>query len=1542
MKGDKAVMKKFLPFYCFMLSLLFCAPGWGNISPDVSSAKTIILNSNGTATYNGSSVTDYGFVWHADQSHANEYFTSNSSSTEEFTEAEILSSTGAGSAAVYIAHDIRYISSSATFTGTAKNGMDSEYVAYYDESVYADLDYDGPYIFACLPTQYGGGGGGRPGSVSSTVPAKTLNAMTHSASDAYKCPVLHIASSGTYRLSGTWNGQIWVDVGKKNTITLILDGITVTCGIGPALVIYKAKECEPYDDDAGLSTATKSRDVEALTLSGAGAVIYLSKGTTNNITGSNLYRMLTTDKKSSAATVDGTDYKQQKKLYKLDGAFHSRVSTVIGGEGVLNVTSSTYEGLDTEMHLTIVGGTVTAFAPDDGININEDYVSTFTLDCGSPSGGSLNVVSTGGDGIDSNGYIILKSGTLNIYTAVESGPEGAIDALDELGSAGVYKNSDTSSLLYNWSKFSGSSNNIPVITTNPVLPEAQAKAAYSTTLTASNTVKSWTKNSGTLPSGLSLSSSGAISGTPAESGTFTFSVKAAGSSYSNVKGFTLTVGGEQLAISADNFPDPAFLKYINDSNFDTDKDGYLSEEEIAKVTTINASSKEISSLKGIEYFTSLASLNFSGNNIKEIDLSGYSNLKTVSFSGQKSSGLVITDLGDGTYRADMSSFVSSPDRIQNVTATGCTVQYDSKTYTATFNAKPSTVTYTYNTGFGSAYMDVTATTAESQAPLIVTASILQSADEQLAYSVTLKATGAASTWSKTKGTIPSGLALNASTGVISGTPKKTGKFTFTIQAENSHGTDTKEFTLTVIAAETPVIATSSLPYGILNEAYTATQIKLSNSADVTWSVSGTLPTGITFNTNTATLSGTPTKAGKFSLTFKAESTQKKSATAKLALNVYEKPSITNDSKLADATVNKNYSIALRASGTKTIVWNVGKLPDGLIFTAKSGTIKGKIASAGSYSFDVTASNDVGIATKTMSFDVKDVAPKIKGSLAAGTTDVPYSSALTASGTGEMTWSLTGDLPDGLSFDPATATLSGIPTEIWAKKNVTVTVSNTGGPATKSMKLTINGVKPVISTASLPDGLMSTDYSASLDITGTRTIKTTVDGLPSGLSYSDGKITGKPTAYGKFKVAVTAENPAGTSTKSYNLIVKAPPVITTASLNAGTAGKSYKAALTAAGTMPITWSVAEGSSLPDGFSLSKGILKGSPKTYGNYKFTLTATNEIASVSHDYTLAIEAVAPEIKASSLPKGTAGKHYSTAIKVTGTTPLSWDIEGLPESLDFNEGTISGTYNYYFNGKVKITATNPKGSATKEFTLLIDAVKTAITTTSLASGTAGKPYSATLTATGTSPITWSWTGAPKGLSLDAETGAISGTPTEDGNFNVSVTAANTAANKSASKKLKLAINAASEQNAEDGTESYYDSDSGKDIETPETLSYETYGNIDVPANVMIRDNSIPVPSKISGYKTAAELPEIEADEDGLYDFNVSLDQKAETGAKLFWFVFHYGQEDSDDDNIVEFYDSDGEEIDSVPEDHNLKLSFWLNKGVIYKSLIAVDERYYR
>ena len=221
----------------------------------------------------------------------------------------------------------------------------------------------------------------------------------HSAEDAAAVSVVHITQAGTYRLTGSISaGQVWVDLGENAAedasakVTLVLDNLDITCGVAPAVVFRRVYEC---DGDWSADTASATVDT-----SNAGAVVVIADGSVNNVTGSHVARIY-------------KDNEEQKKLWKIDGAFYSFMSMNIEGEqdgtGMLNITADN-EGLDSELHLTINGGNVSIASQDDGINTNEDGVSVTTI-----NGGTLHIVAglgDEGDGIDSNGFLVINGGTV--------------------------------------------------------------------------------------------------------------------------------------------------------------------------------------------------------------------------------------------------------------------------------------------------------------------------------------------------------------------------------------------------------------------------------------------------------------------------------------------------------------------------------------------------------------------------------------------------------------------------------------------------------------------------------------------------------------------------------------------------------------------------------------------------------------------------------------------------------------------------------------------------------------------------------------------------------------------------------------------------------------------------------------------------------------------------------------------------------------------------------------------------------------------------
>ena len=247
----------------------------------------------------------------------------------------------------------------------------------------------------------------------------------HSAEEAAAHTVVHITEPGEYRLSGKLTrGQIAVDLGdgaKEDpdaVVTLILDNVDITCEVAPAIIFYEVYECG--SDDAEQAT----KDVDT---SSAGANVIIADGSTNTVHGSYVEKIYKPD--SIVLNEDKTEVEDAKKLHKYDGAFYSRMSMNISGEeentGVLDIFAEN-EGLDTEMHLTINGGNVNIQSGNDGINTNEDGVSVTTV-----NGGSLTIHVSGetgeGDGIDSNGWLVINGGTVNAY-ACSSSADAGIDS----------------------------------------------------------------------------------------------------------------------------------------------------------------------------------------------------------------------------------------------------------------------------------------------------------------------------------------------------------------------------------------------------------------------------------------------------------------------------------------------------------------------------------------------------------------------------------------------------------------------------------------------------------------------------------------------------------------------------------------------------------------------------------------------------------------------------------------------------------------------------------------------------------------------------------------------------------------------------------------------------------------------------------------------------------------------------------------------------------------------------------------------------------
>lgn len=252
----------------------------------------------------------------------------------------------------------------------------------------------------------------------------------HSKEEADGHTVVHITKPGTYVLSGKLSkGQVAVDLGeeaktdKNAVVKLVLNGVDITTTVAPSIIFYNVYECGSDD------TETAEKTVDTVD---AGAIVQIADGTENTLNGSYVAKIY----KSVVLNEDGTEITDSKKLHKYDGALYSKMTMNIEGDtGILNVNAEN-EGIDSELHLTINGGIINIVSGDDGINTNEDGVSVTTV-----NGGTLNIkVSENaeeGDGIDSNGWIVINGGNIFSQACSKSGDAG-IDSDN-----GIYINGGT-------------------------------------------------------------------------------------------------------------------------------------------------------------------------------------------------------------------------------------------------------------------------------------------------------------------------------------------------------------------------------------------------------------------------------------------------------------------------------------------------------------------------------------------------------------------------------------------------------------------------------------------------------------------------------------------------------------------------------------------------------------------------------------------------------------------------------------------------------------------------------------------------------------------------------------------------------------------------------------------------------------------------------------------------------------------------------------------------------------------------------------------
>jgi hypothetical protein len=428
-------------------------------------------------------------------------------------------------------------------------------------------------------------------------------------------------------------------------------------------------------------------------------------------------------------------------------------------------------------------------------------------------------------------------------------------------------------------------------------------------------------------------------------------------------------------------------------------------------------------------------------------------------------------------------------------------------------------------------------------------------------------------------------------------------------------------------------------------------------------------------------------------------------------------------------------------------------------------------------FCATAMPDGSVNSSSCTISVAPSNPSIaKGRTQAFTATGHLTTGASVLLTNNVTWS-SGNTPVAtVGTSTSVATGVGVGTTTIKATAGTVygsTVLTVGPPALTSLVTTpatavivVGHAQPFTATGHYTD-------SSTQDLTATATWSSS-----AATVATVGANTGVATGVGPGTATISASS--GSISGSAPLSVISALGITTTSLPAAVQGAPYSQTLAASGgKLAYTWSVSSGG-LPSGLTLnsSTGVISGNlPSTAGPVNFTVQVTDQGSPAqvaSKALSIPVVSQLTVSNTSLFTQGVVGQAFSQSLASSvagGTPPYNWALavgsNPLPPGLALGgDGTISGspTAAASYNFTVQVTdAGNPGQLATGSVSLTVVPVLS-ITTTSLPDAQAGTAYSQTLASTNGSGLSRSWSVVsgtlPGGLTLNASTGTIIGTPT--------------------------------------------------------------------------------------------------------------------------------------------------------------------------------------
>ncbi|MGW9969499.1 putative Ig domain-containing protein [Staphylococcus epidermidis] len=652
--------------------------------------------------------------------------------------------------------------------------------------------------------------------------------------------------------------------------------------------------------------------------------------------------------------------------------------------------------------------------------------------------------------------------------------------------------------------------------------------------------------------------------------------------------------------------------------------------------------------------------------------------------------------------------------------------------------------------------------------------------------------------------LPAGMTFDEATNTISGTPSEVGSYDITVTTTDENGnSETTTFTIDVEDTTKPTVESVADQTQEVNTEIEPIKIEATDNSGraVTNKVDG-LPDGVTFDEATNTISGTPSEVGSYDITVTTTDESGNVTETIFTIDVEDTTKPTVES-IAGQTQEVNteiepIKIEAKDNSGQTVTNKVDGLPDGVTFDEATNTISGTPSEVGSYTVTVTTMDESGNATETtFTIDVEDTTKPTVESVADQTqevnTEITPITIESEDNSDQAVTNKVDGLPDGVTFDEATNTISGTPSEV-GSYTVTVTTTDESGNATETT-FTIDvedTTKPTVEDITDQTQEVNTEITPikieARDNSG-QTVTNKVDGLPDGVTFDEATntISGTPSEVGSYTVTVTTTDESSNATETTFTIdvedTTKPTVedIADQTQEVNTEITPIKIEATDNSGQAVTNKV---DGLPDGvtFDEATNTISGTPSEVGSYDITVTTTDENGnSETTTFTIDVEDTTKPTVEDITDQTQEINTEMTPIKIEATDnsgqAVTNKVEGLPDGVTFDEATntISGTPSEVGSYDITVTTTDENGnSETTTFTIDVEDT-TKPTVESVADQTQEintkiEPIKIEARDNSGQAVTNKVDGLPDGVTFDEATNTISGTPSEVGSYTVTVT----------------------------------------------------------------------------------------------------------------------------------------------------------------------------